>query len=211
MNEEGIIRELKRHFATSDYKLSNVFIWDWESDFFCLTSSGYAMEVEVKISRGDFKADMKKTQKHFILRNAGEEEVDMPVHSWSGSQTMIRKVRPKSPNKFFYCCPATMIKPEEIPEYAGLLWFDPEHEMNSIQTVKPAKWLHKNKQDLSRVLLDKYYYLYLNLMHEYRSMAHFADRIRDTYAPEKDLPELDKKAMEGKAFYEPTLFDNLTD
>lgn len=64
MNTEAdYIKMLYRHFMNFKYKLNNSFIYDWESDFFGISKTGYAYEVEVKISRGDFFADFKK-EKH---------------------------------------------------------------------------------------------------------------------------------------------------
>jgi hypothetical protein len=207
MDERKIIEQLERHFANADYILSNVFIWDWESDFFCITSSGYAIEVEVKISRSDFKADQKKSQKHFILQNAAKEIVAMPVHGWNGAK-QYRDVKPLAPNKFFYCCPADLIQPGEVPEYAGLLWVKPD-DYSGIKHVKSAKWLHKNKQDLSKKLLDKYYWLYINLKHSYRDLAYHAEQLRQTYDPKEEL-EINKKILAERKYYEPELF-NLND
>lgn len=48
------------------YQLKNQFVFAWESDFLCQTSSGYFVEVEVKVSVADYKKDFQK-QKHKLF------------------------------------------------------------------------------------------------------------------------------------------------
>jgi hypothetical protein len=212
LNEFIIIREIRKFFATAEYELQNVFIWDWESDYFCITTSGYSIEVEVKISKSDFKADQKKAQKHFILKNIHKELVTMPVYSYLRDASAISIIKPKGPNKFYYCCPEGMIKPDEVPDYAGLLYFTEcpddanEHMYHSIKQIKPAKFLHKNKPDLSKILLDKYYYLYLDLKHQYRILKQFAEELQSKFKPDYDI-NLKNKHLDEPKYYEPKLFD----
>lgn len=212
MNEYGIIKHVRRFFATAEYELQNVFIWDWESDYFCITTSGYTVEVEVKISRSDFKADSKKAQKHFILKNMSKDLVTMPVYSYMKDASAIAIIKPKGPNKFYYCCPEGMIKPEEVPEYAGLLYYRQvpedknEHTYDSIIQVKPAKFLHKNKPDISKLLLDKYYHLYLNLRAEYAMLERHAKTLQEKYNPDSEV-QSNKKYLNESKIYEPSLFN----
>lgn len=59
---------LYRHFMNYDYLLSNSFVFrDWESDFMARSKSGYFVEVENKISRGDFFRDFDKG-KHELFK-----------------------------------------------------------------------------------------------------------------------------------------------
>lgn len=63
-----IKKALHWHFLNHDYKLYNTYIYDWESDFFCVSKSGYAVEVEIKVSRGDFLRDFIK-EKHGLFKD----------------------------------------------------------------------------------------------------------------------------------------------
>ena len=45
------------------------------------------------------------------------------------------------PNKFFYAVPAGLIKKEEVPEYAGLLYIN---EDLSVTKIKDGKFIHKD-------------------------------------------------------------------
>jgi hypothetical protein len=170
MNETQIIKQLNKHFANHDYRLQNVFIYSWESDFFCMSSSGYTIEVEVKISKSDFKADFKKRLKHKYLASATKGLVAVNMGSMQNLSMVEFKI-PNTPNKFYYCCPEGLISKDDIPEYAGLLYLKDEkvneNYYSSIVEIKPAKFLHKNKPDISKTLLDKYYWLYQNLKNDF--------------------------------------------
>jgi hypothetical protein len=61
----------------------------------------------------------------------------------------------KCPNQIYFACPKDLIKVGEIPDYAGLLYYD-----RGITLVKKAPYLHKVKQDMSAVLLSKFYNLW---------------------------------------------------
>lgn len=108
-------------------------MFDWESDLFGISKSGYAMEIEVKISRGDFFQDFKK-----------------PKH-----QIFIDKASMNIPNKFFFACPTGLIKPEEVPDYAGLIYTGTTYANFSV--IKQAPFLHREKNDFTSRLLSKYY------------------------------------------------------
>src|SRR6185437_622890 len=54
-------------FGNYDYRLHNSFVYSWESDFFAMSAGGYCVEVEVKISRGDYFRDLEK-EKHLLFR-----------------------------------------------------------------------------------------------------------------------------------------------
>lgn len=139
MDSNKISKLLRRHFYTHDYKLHNQYIFNWECDFFCISAGGYTVEVEIKISKSDFKANFKKLDKHRLLQDL---------------------TRNSKPNKFWYCCPAGIIDIKDIPAYAGLLWID--KNLNFIE-VKKAPFIHKEKNKMTGILLSKYYNLNLSM------------------------------------------------
>lgn len=124
-------KSLRRLFYTHDYKLHNVFMYQWECDFWCMSKSGYAKEIEIKISRSDFKADFKKQRKHLLLSSAKG-----------------------SPNKFYYACPSGLLLLSEVPKYAGLIYWD---EISGCKIIKEAPYIHKSKDSYTGTLLGKYY------------------------------------------------------
>lgn len=58
------------------------------------------------------------------------------------------------PHKFFYACPEGLIKKEEVPEYAGLIYVN----WPFCTIVKQPPFLHKRDMDLKHVLLEKFYW-----------------------------------------------------
>jgi len=217
MTAKEIQRKLRIKFDTHKYILENSYVYNWESDFFSVTASGYAVEVEIKVSLQDFKADFLKVDKHKILdlkfkgestyltrrRNTyqyefqelqtliidGKRQYDKetgklikvpsekitkgkietddierflknyhnPKYEQISSGIEIKQI-PFTPNKFYYICPKNLIPIELIPPYAGLYYID---DNMRVTEVKKAPFIHKEKEDLTKILLDKFYYLSL--------------------------------------------------
>lgn len=134
--EKEIIEQLRFFMSQPRYKLDNLYVFGWESDCLLLTRSGYWYEFEVKISRSDFKNDFKnKREKHSILSSVSDT---------------------KKPNYFYYIVPEGLVEPNEVPEYAGLLYIKRGRGINN---VKAAPVLHKTKNDPNSLnLTDKFYY-----------------------------------------------------
>lgn len=67
MSSERTIQESVRQlFINHKYILTNSFVFAWESDFFSVTKSGNVYEVEVKISKADYKKDFEKDKHNFF-------------------------------------------------------------------------------------------------------------------------------------------------
>lgn len=132
--EKTIQRMIRSKFHNSSkYIIENLYFFasTWESDVFILKNNGYIIEIEIKISVSDFKADSKKTIKHETLVNG------------------IYK-----PNKFFYCIPESLVDKIDIPDYAGLIVVSPN---KGILTIKEAPFLHKTKLDVDSKIAQKMY------------------------------------------------------
>ena len=56
-----------KYIGNAKYKVPNIFVFGWESDFFLQKENGYCYEFEIKISRSDFLADFKK-QRHINIQ-----------------------------------------------------------------------------------------------------------------------------------------------
>lgn len=142
ITSKDIVSALSNLFINHKYVINNAYIFDWESDFFSVSESGYVYEVEIKVTRGDFKDDFNKTSKHTLLESADPE------------------INLKRPNKFFYAAPKGLLNTIEIPKYAGLIEIDSLDDMPVIS--KNAPFLHReNSLNLLKdVLLDKFYYRY---------------------------------------------------
>lgn len=142
------------------YHLTNSFIfkWDWESDFFFMTKSGIMYEIEIKISKADFKKDFAKP-KHRIF-----EYLKGPVKQMKDPRIDNMKLLP---HKFFFCTPPGLIKFEELPSYAGLIEMSTGFGMN---VLKEAPMLHKHKPNVDKLLLDKFYYRSMNQRQEIETL-----------------------------------------
>lgn len=182
MSTKEIENFLFKHFSQNDYRISNSYIFKWESDFFCISKSGYSIEVEIKVSVSDFRADFKKELKHKILSKPHKVHVE-PGHESNFGWTYKGLFKDKKsyilqapsqyvsfikgiencPNRFYYCMPNEIAEKVEIPSYAGLIV--PDNPRRYI--LKNAPLLHKQKNDLTKVLLDKFYYAYHNYRLKY--------------------------------------------
>lgn len=69
----------------------------------------------------------------------------------------------KIPNRFYYACPDDLIKPEEVPAYAGLFYVS---SRGKIRKIKEAPLLHRNKNITNERLADKYYWRVKNALRE---------------------------------------------
>jgi len=146
LTSHDIVESLRLKFFSHKYQLNNSFVYEWESDFFTITELDYAFEFEIKVSRGDFKDDFNKKDKHQLL-----EAVECTENH-------------KRPNKFFYATPKNLLSTSMIPSYAGLIEVDPVDRIAHI--VKDAPYLHKEKSffHLKDLLLEKFYAKYRDLL-----------------------------------------------
>ncbi len=221
MNASEVYKSIYRLFGNYEYKLMNSYIYDWESDFWGRSKSGYALEVEVKVSRGDFFKDFEKPKHklftdwinkktHNISKRAWMEYIPerymgsfidkeitfqhgglensryggwrTGLHNgkwgvWANDygHATVREREVKTyapatpikitplidilcPNSLYYACPDGLIKSDEVPKYAGLVYVQNE---NHAVIVKKAPYIHKHHQNLTSILLKKFYYLWL--------------------------------------------------
>ena len=145
IDSKQVIKAIQNKFYNHKYQINNAYVFDWESDFFTVSESGYVYEIEVKVSKSDFFDDFNKKEKHILLES---EEIN----------TFRKK-----PNRFYYATPKNLLASHYIPAYAGLLEVDPVSR--EVTIVKEAPFLHKEKviEDLKMILLDKFYFRYREL------------------------------------------------
>lgn len=70
--------------------------------------------------------------------------------------TSIDYMKINTPNKFYYAVPQDLIKKDEVPDYAGLIYIK---EDGTKITIKNAPFLHKRQPDMTKLLLHKFYHL----------------------------------------------------
>lgn len=197
LTEKKIQKALLNKFDSHKYKFINVYYFNNESDWLSFLPTGYCYEIEVKISRSDFKADFKKPRhevrssndlgnKYYIEKRSDTAKMmsnpdwsfckNFPElvfaeerHSWRVSETVLslyytpftpitfREIKNRQlPNKFFYAVPEGLVKPEEVPDYAGLLYITEDLQ---VKKVKDGKFIHKEFLKPER-LFDKTYHNY---------------------------------------------------
>lgn len=140
--ESTIQETLKGFISSARFRLTNLYVFGWESDILFFTNSNYTYEIEIKISRADYKNDLKKTAKHDYLKD----------------QTKKNK-----PNYFYYAVPENLIGLNEVPSYAGLIYIT----KYSYRIVRDAPKINKEKLDPNKLnLVDKFYYNFLNVRNE---------------------------------------------
>ena len=94
MTESHIQERLRLFFDNHRYILTNSYVFNWESDFFSVTKTGTVYEVEIKISKSDFKKDFEK-DKHVLFRNAINKKQTFTVEAYNwgrGDLLMMLKV-----------------------------------------------------------------------------------------------------------------------
>ena len=180
LTEQSIQKRLNHFFASWKYNVDGLYVFEWESDKLIWTKTGYIYEFEIKISRADFKNDFKhKKEKHLILRGPTEGDLFMPrfyesyqwnKHLYESIEDCKARVKPgdshliashKRPNYFYYAVPEGLIQPDEMPEYAGLIWIQKEYRYvkSSFIIKKQAPVLHKQKyKDGELNLAEKFWY-----------------------------------------------------
>lgn len=124
---DNIQKNLERFVRGGGYEITIpnfYFNGMYEMDMFRLTHSGIVYEYEIKISRSDYFADFKKqfkysaskSTKHDLLRRG-----ELPC------------------NRFVFVVPEGLVRPDEVPDYAGLMYFTGY----SFRMVKSGKMLRK--------------------------------------------------------------------
>jgi len=171
MTEKDIQKALDKYYIKlSDFVVHNIYCFRCspnESDTLVINRNGYAVEMEIKVSRSDFFADFKK-KRHKIYGELSHTHI---------------------PNKFFYVVPEDLIKIEEVPNYAGLIYVT---KNGRLKKIKEAKFLHKSIIDLKPILCTKFYgsYLELNTFKENNGVQFLK---RENAAKEKRIEEKDKQ------------------
>jgi hypothetical protein len=109
----------------------------YEADAWHFQKNGYCTEYEVKVSRADFKNDAKKQQRYRWGDCRGA-----PKHA------RLQLGDEAGPNRFWYVTPPGLIKPDELPEFAGLLEASPEPFRHKLNRIKEAPFLHRAKREV---------------------------------------------------------------
>jgi len=126
--------------------IPNIWVGCGEADLMCLSSSNYMYEYEIKLNHQDFVRDFKdKVYKHKYLSGNIEGHGEL------------------KPSYFYYVCSSEIIKIEEVPSYAGLIYFYP------YSIVKEAPKISKRKitlEEKNRIMRGCYYRMWNMMLKE---------------------------------------------
>ncbi|MFC6267967.1 hypothetical protein [Frigoriflavimonas asaccharolytica] len=128
--------------------LINHFHTDWEADILMINNDGFSHEIEIKLSKADFKNDFKKS---YTNQQSGEKFLKHDKIS-CGDYVC---------NHFSFLFPMGMVEAETIPKHCGIIEF--YHNPDSWETTfyeirKPAKihedsyWKLVDKGAFTRIL-----------------------------------------------------------
>lgn len=127
--------------------IPNFYVGRWEMDLFRLLPSGFLSEYEIKISRADFRNDFKKqiSDRKFNRETFSVEETNVRT------KHDIISAGDYPANKFYFVVPEGLVKPEEVPEKYGLIYY--VEEWDTFREIRPARFIHKEKRapDLEQI------------------------------------------------------------
>lgn len=92
-----------------------------ESDLLAFNKNGYLHEVEVKVTKEDFKRDFLKVTHAKWDKRLGKDNPHRDLYPTSENKHELVKGG-YGPNYFWFATPKDLIPVEDIPEYAGLLY-----------------------------------------------------------------------------------------
>jgi hypothetical protein len=130
MSEADIQKRLWIKYKSHRYRLLNIYFFgNEESDWLSFLTSGYCWEIEVKCTKSDYKADFFK-RKH----------------------KKFKEGKTTTANRFYYAVPPGLIKEEDLPDYAGLMYVD-----RYVEIIKKAPLLHRTKHSHCKAFNKMYY------------------------------------------------------
>ncbi|HCA07396.1 hypothetical protein [Chryseobacterium sp.] len=113
--------------------LTNYFQADWEADMLFIDADGFSHEIEIKLSKSDFKNDFKKS---YLNKETGEKFLK---HDKISCGDYIC-------NAFSFLLPMGMIEHSIIPEHCGIIEF--YHNADTWETefylIRSPKRVHED-------------------------------------------------------------------
>lgn len=146
--ERALQNALYIHCALKNHEIivPNSCVFGWESDMVSVTRAGLITEYEVKITVADFRKDAGKARASILIN---------PTYERYGKTLTHRR-----PNYFYYVVPDGLIKIEDVPEYAGLIYV---RTRGMTREIKAPTRIHREKLDdwqrrqLERALTIRYW------------------------------------------------------
>ena len=175
--------------------------FEWEADLFVLRNSGWAEEVEIKVSKADFRREfLKKDRKHQILQHGEpdrlqtygfgrpdfgyydpQDSTHVPIWTEKGSGNVLTFEDWSAANliplkRFWFAMPFYLAEEleKEIPEYAGLFALEAWGPVTHVRTIKEAPKLPfaRKVTDAERIrLLRSCYHRYWDVRRKLETMT----------------------------------------
>ena len=127
-----------RRFGKSGLMVPNFRPNGWlECDIWCVTSSGYVHEVEIKLSKSDFLADRRKKLSALVPGCGGAD-------SFVGLPSMKHDLLESGdchPSRFSFLVPLGLVSEIDVPDWAGLIVAHPRR----LEVLRRAPKLHNRK------------------------------------------------------------------
>ena len=122
-----------RHDFSEETVVTNYFHADWEADILIIDREGFSHEIEIKMSKADFKNDFKK---FYTNPHTGEKFLK---HDKICCGDYVC-------NQFSFLIPMGMVNPEDIPEHCGIIEFyhDEDRWETTFYNVRPAPRIHED-------------------------------------------------------------------
>lgn len=182
VSTNDITLNLKEAFYKSNFMvLKNVYLFNEESDILIISNKMYTHEIEIKVSRSDFRADFKKHKHEKINKlirgiklynhkypKANYSKIHFPERHGMQckpinhisvdkyySTIIPHEIKVNSlPNKFSFACPEGLIDENELPDHYGLYY------MTNVgaRLIKNPKFIHRQKFEGWKLLATKLYY-----------------------------------------------------
>lgn len=123
----------------------NTFIKDWfECDIIGVRESGYVDEIEVKISKSDFKEDFKKKIRVDKNHCLAEESTDMKTRGYFMNKHRAIQNSESPINYYWMIFPEGVVSLDEVPEEYGVMYVN---DKKRLSVARQAKRLHNRKAD----------------------------------------------------------------
>ncbi|WP_417430706.1 hypothetical protein [Halpernia sp.] len=121
--------------------LTNHFHTDWEADILIIDKEGFSHEIEIKLSKADFKNDFKKS---YTNKTSGEKFLK---HDKISCGDYIC-------NQFSFLLPMGMVEKENIPLHCGIIEFyhNPDSWETEFFEIRKPQLIH---EDFYWKMIDK--------------------------------------------------------
>lgn len=120
----------------------------FECDLIEITSAGYFIEYEIKISRADFRADFDKARPDW----SKPYRFGMPQEMLNKHDRLNTDLTDATPRRFYFVVPEGMIDREHVPHYAGLITIKPgRSRLDEYEVVRAPD---RHRQKLPQAILE---------------------------------------------------------